>query len=547
MKKILFTIAALAAAATAAHAATSWNLRGVEYRVDTLEHYKAAPGTTITVLDLLSADKAVRQRVWVSETDLTNENVDITTYNPPFIRTTNTTLTNMVKNRAGDGNIYCVGVNADLFSTNGPIGTTVMEGEVIKTAKASTAWHAVGYQEHEGLYFGTADLKFNAKLNGKMEYAPSLVNVPLAEGETIIYTPRWGKTTGTKQGECGLEIVLRPEGGILRSDGETVCTVVGAPKTDGFNTAIPAGCLVLSTNISSHVRDLGKMKDGDKYTINMASASIKSTGFGSHMFTDLRTMIGGDPVLLVDGKTLPSYATMPNYNARRPRTAIGTDATRKIMKLLVVDGDKFNAGISDGVDANDLAAMMLAIGCSDALNFDGGGSSEMWENIFGVLNRPSDGHSRAVRNAWFITTPDKGDNAMSAIEFACGPQTLEVGDTFTPKFYGYNSVGVLVEKDITGVKLIAPAGLGTVSADGKTLTVTGDGTYRLEARKGDFVCYLGVRAGDYMANQSGVADVVVSDTDAPVEYYTLQGVRVLNPAGGVFIRRQGSAVAKIIL
>ena len=35
--------------------------------------------------------------------------------------------------------------------------------------------------------------------------------------------------------------------------------------------------------------------------------------------------------------------------------------------------------------------------------------------------------------------------------------------------------------------------------------------------------------------------------DAPVEYYNLQGVRVDNPAGGLFIRRQGNKAEKVIL
>ncbi|MDE7443376.1 MAG: hypothetical protein K2M65_04365, partial [Muribaculaceae bacterium] len=40
-----------------------------------------------------------------------------------------------------------------------------------------------------------------------------------------------------------------------------------------------------------------------------------------------------------------------------------------------------------------------------------------------------------------------------------------------------------------------------------------------------------------------VADKV--DENAPVEYYNLQGLRVANPQGGIFIRRQGSKVSKI--
>lgn len=46
-------------------------------------------------------------------------------------------------------------------------------------------------------------------------------------------------------------------------------------------------------------------------------------------------------------------------------------------------------------------------------------------------------------------------------------------------------------------------------------------------------------------NQSGVSNVAVSDSDCPVEYFNLQGIRIAEPANGLFIRRQGNSVSKI--
>ncbi len=37
------------------------------------------------------------------------------------------------------------------------------------------------------------------------------------------------------------------------------------------------------------------------------------------------------------------------------------------------------------------------------------------------------------------------------------------------------------------------------------------------------------------------------DAEAPVEYYDLRGLRVDNPSGGIFIRRQGSQVSKVLV
>jgi len=46
--------------------------------------------------------------------------------------------------------------------------------------------------------------------------------------------------------------------------------------------------------------------------------------------------------------------------------------------------------------------------------------------------------------------------------------------------------------------------------------------------------------------ESGI-DAVVVDENAPVEYYNLQGIRVANPDNGIYIRRQGNKVTKVLV
>ena len=42
-------------------------------------------------------------------------------------------------------------------------------------------------------------------------------------------------------------------------------------------------------------------------------------------------------------------------------------------------------------------------------------------------------------------------------------------------------------------------------------------------------------------------EAIEAETNAPVEYYNLQGVRVANPENGIFIRRQGNKVSKVAI
>lgn len=49
------------------------------------------------------------------------------------------------------------------------------------------------------------------------------------------------------------------------------------------------------------------------------------------------------------------------------------------------------------------------------------------------------------------------------------------------------------------------------------------------------------------SNLSGISDITAEDTDAPAEYFNLQGIRVTNPANGLYIRRQGRKAEKVVL
>ncbi len=46
---------------------------------------------------------------------------------------------------------------------------------------------------------------------------------------------------------------------------------------------------------------------------------------------------------------------------------------------------------------------------------------------------------------------------------------------------------------------------------------------------------------------NGISNITVDNSNAPVEYYNLQGIRVENPANGIFIRRQGTLTSKVFV
>jgi len=100
----------------------------------------------------------------------------------------------------------------------------------------------------------------------------------------------------------------------------------------------------------------------------------------------VRDGIAGFLQLLRDGKLMQTPG-----GPIHPRTALGLDAGGRNLYLVVVDGRQ--PGYSEGMSLFELATYMRELGCQDAVNLDGGGSSVMLmatgEGNYRVMNDPS--------------------------------------------------------------------------------------------------------------------------------------------------------------
>lgn len=90
------------------------------------------------------------------------------------------------------------------------------------------------------------------------------------------------------------------------------------------------------------------------------------------------------PLLLKEGvaETLENHSFVTK---RHPRTCVcQTDSE---LKFIVVDG---RSEIAHGMSLTELQQFLITLGCVDALNLDGGGSSTLWSGKKGIVNTPSD-------------------------------------------------------------------------------------------------------------------------------------------------------------
>jgi Phosphodiester glycosidase len=116
--------------------------------------------------------------------------------------------------------------------------------------------------------------------------------------------------------------------------------------------------------------------------------------------------LGGNTRLVRRSKNVAPNGSGYPYT-RNPRTGVGKTAAGKVL-LVTVDGRQ--PGCSVGMTFVEFGRLFIRLGASDAMNLDGGGSTEMVVNGE-VKNRPSGGHERPQPNALLVLPrPDPGES-----------------------------------------------------------------------------------------------------------------------------------------
>ena len=476
MKKFTFFALAALILPISNATATTWTLQGNDYTVDTLQHVKIGPATTYTSLQLTGTKKLM---VFYTTTDLNNQKVDVRTVKANNRYASCTTVSSMANAATtAKGDLYFAGVNADFFGNNAPIGHALVDGEIYRTL-GDSYWASFGFTAGRQPVIG-ANTKITGTLtvNGQATTV-SGVNCTRGENNLILYTHLQGTSTGTN--EFGTEVLVEPVDGNQAIIGRTsTLRVVSAPVLNTGNMAIPDGGIVISAHGTSQSA-ISNLKAGDEIELKMWAR------YEGKDIYDITQMAGGQPVILQNNVVLDTQGVLDHLVANNPRTAVGYNSDNQLV-LLVVDG---RSAISAGCVSKELAEIMRYTGCTEALNFDGGGSSTMYAGpILGVLNSPSDGRERSVTNGLFlVATGDETDTEVAGIEFKDADENRMVRlpqyGNYTPTFYSFNKDEVLISNDQKGIVLSLEgenANFGEITNNGTTLYVTApSGTFCLTA------------------------------------------------------------------
>lgn len=117
--------------------------------------------------------------------------------------------------------------------------------------------------------------------------------------------------------------------------------------------------------------------------------------------TDAEDAIVSGPLLTDEDADIALPANSFNMT-RHPRSLVGATHDGHIL-FIVVDGRQ--PGYADGMSLFELRALARSLGCTDALNLDGGGSSTLYikgQGDNGVVNRPSGKTQRPVPSILFV-------------------------------------------------------------------------------------------------------------------------------------------------
>jgi len=304
------------------------------------------------------------------------------------------------------------------------------------------------------------------EMPGGNRVAINAINQPRGRRNIVLYTSAFGSSTQTPP--SGREVALRALPEPLELGKLYDATVIASTQAVG-SLQLSSGTVVVSAP-GPRAQALAGLKVGDAVKLKV---DLMARPEGR-----IVEAVGGGPTLVRSGSIVAEWAaedfTATHALRRHPRTAAGIAADGRAL-LVAVDGRQMR---SIGMTLAELARLMLDLGCRDAVNLDGGGSTTMW--VRGeVVNSPSGGRERPVADALLVTSsaphgPPK-ELRVTPQAIAALPSYRATIKVKAAQDQYYNPVDIKV----TGLGWGTEGEIGTISVDGEftaadvSQTVTG--------------------------------------------------------------------------
>ena len=366
-------------------------------------------------------------------------------------------------------------VNGDFFNMKAegaPIGTTVIDGELVSSQSYVTGVYCLGVTKgrkahiepftFEGNVVASNGQKRNLSGLNKTFYWEETTKLHSHIGKLHLYNDMWG---GKKRGMDSYVGV--PAEVMVKNNQVTAVAFNG-----GFNSSVPKDSYIIHGDGGAADYLKQNFHVGDRVQINYKYTPEE----------DWDMVIGGHALLVDNGRTVPYTKDVNVLGGVRARTAAGISRDGNTVYIVAVEGRTKD---SRGISLGNLSVLMTKLGAWKALNLDGGGSTTMVSRPLGETEREKviyPENKGAERNVvvglGVYSSAPKGQ--VKGIEVN-GPKTLTIGESGTYSYKAYDEYYNPVT-DKSSIRLSESNGLGTVN--GNTFTAKQSGTANLKASAG---------------------------------------------------------------
>lgn len=365
-------------------------------------------------------------------------------------------MTTKINNETKKGKYVYGGINADFFAmkTGIPLGSVIQNKEVLS---AGTKANAIGFKIDGSAVIGEANFDISMNI-GSTNYNVNYLNKNASKWGLYLLTDRYSsKTVG--DGTRGTEIVIRIDRGIMKLGENVHGTVVDVRKNTNSNVIQKNHMVLFVPNNDGNISSANSTKVGEKVSLVISDKSGK--------WKDVTQMVGGGDILVKNGVVQNKFDS--SIGGRNTRSAAGIKADGTLVLYAL---DK-RSGVSNGLNLKSVAEYMKSIGCVDAINLDGGGSTTMHVRNGGslsIVNNPTDGSERSVTNGIILVSKD----TQNKLYLSMGTDTLKLGSNsiYTDKVYGIRDG---VKWDISHKVKYSYSGSGATTSQNNIMAGSGTG------------------------------------------------------------------------
>ncbi len=408
-----------------------------------------------------------------------------------------------------------LGINASFFSlsTGVPMGHVITNGEI--TSKDGTTLPAIGFRADGTAFIADLGIYTTATFGEYIVEVPHINKYCQSSTQVLnLYTDTFDTNTHAQTNT--INIVLSNVDQRLGIGKTTNTTVEEIIYADGA-VDIPVGKMVLTLNMTGNQwikQLLQTLQIGDSVSIHSEATA------DSDLWNTAYNALGSEGKRLVrDGQVQSGFEA-----GAAPRTAVGITGTGSII-FYVLDGRQ--QGYSYGAKQATIAQRMIELGCVDALNLDGGGSTTIagvypGSDAASVFNSPSDGGLRKVTNFIFLQNMREPTGEVGGLYIYPQKQNILAGSSYQLETKAVDTTfyptALPAEMDYS-----IESGDGSVSSTG-LLTVGSSGDVTIKVQSGQAS---GTATYTIVNNPSSIS-VYNRDNDQLLESITANGGAVVN-------------------